>query len=221
MLSIGGSCIAASTGLYAFVASLCADFRDNAGRGSCVRNTNFVGKSCPVLIAWPRGGRYTPPSRVNRDSTGRLGLTLEAGMRCRQYPAMFNTMTHTPHLQVRMRRILARLLVTQAVVTLVVAACFYIMAWVPSGGWSALYGGAVAMVVSALLAWRVARAARPGAGVAGLYLSTLERMAIVAAAFVLALAVLELAPLALIAGFIGAEIAYYLTAGSLWRQAGA
>lgn len=130
-------------------------------------------------------------------------------------------MTHTPHSQVRMRRIATRLLTTQAVVTLAVAACFYVMAWVPQGGWSALYGGAVAMIVSALLAWRVARASRPGASVAGLYLSTLERMAIVVAAFVVALAVLELAPLAMIAGFVGAEIAYYFTASSLGPRAGA
>lgn len=129
-------------------------------------------------------------------------------------------MTQTPHAQMRIRRLLARLLVIQAVVTLVVAIGFYIMDWSPSGGWSALYGGVVAMVAAALLAWRVARASRPGAGVAGLYLSTLERMAIVAAAFVLALAVLGLAPIAVIAGFAGAEIAYYLTAGSALRQAG-
>lgn len=132
---------------------------------------------------------------------------------------MFNTVTRMPQSHVRMRRILARLLVIQMLVTLAVAVGFYIMVSVPLAVGSVVYGGVTAMVVSVLLAWRVNRASRPGAGVAGLYLSTLERMAFVAAAFVLGLAVLGLAPLALIAGFAGAEIAYYLTAGSLGRQA--
>lgn len=131
---------------------------------------------------------------------------------------MFNTMTRVPRSRVRLRRTLTRLLATQILVTLAVAVGFYAMAPARLAVWSALYGGATAMIVSSLLAWRVNRASRPGAGVAGLYLSTLERMAFVAAAFVLALAVLELAPLALIAGFAGAEVAYYLTAGSLGRQ---
>lgn len=134
---------------------------------------------------------------------------------------MFQTITRAPHSQVRMQKILARLLVTQTVVTLVIAAGLYMAVATPLAVWSALYGGAMAMVVSTLLAWRVARASRPGAGAAGLYLSIFERMAFVAAAFVLALAVLELVPLALIAGFVGAEIAYYFTAGALRQQIGA
>lgn len=128
-------------------------------------------------------------------------------------------MTRVPHSQQRMRKIVARLLVIQSVVTLAVAAGFYLLTPVPLGAWSVLYGGVMAMIAASLLAWRVARASRPGAGTAGLYLSMFERMAFIVAAFVVALAVLELEPVALIAGFVGAEIAYYLTAGSVLRQA--
>ncbi|MDN5939804.1 MAG: hypothetical protein L0H83_14240, partial [Salinisphaera sp.] len=77
---------------------------------------------------------------------------------------------------------------------------------------------AIGVIASLLLAWRINRAQRPGAGVAGLLLSTLERMVFVAAAFVLALLVLELVPLALIVGFIGAEAAYYVAGSWLRRQ---
>lgn len=117
-----------------------------------------------------------------------------------------------------MRKTLVRLLAIQIAATLAIAVGFYISIPGLWAVWSVLYGGAIAMVVSLLLAWRVVRASRPGAGVAGLYLSALERMAFVTGAFVLALTVLKLVPLALIAGFVGAEIAYYLTAGSLGRQ---
>lgn len=119
------------------------------------------------------------------------------------------------HTQSRMRKILARLVVTQGVVTLAIAVGFYLALSTPQAVWSVLYGGVMAVVVSLLLAWRVNRSARPGAGVAGLYLSMLERMAFIAVAFAVGLAVLELVPLALLAGFVGAEIAYVFTAGSL------
>lgn len=117
-----------------------------------------------------------------------------------------------------MRNVLVRLIGIQTAATLAIALGFYVSMRSPMAVWSVLYGGAMAMVVALLLAWRVTRASRPGAGIAGLYLSTLERGLFVAAAFALALAVLELAPLALIAGFVGAEVAYYLTAGSLRGQ---
>lgn len=130
-------------------------------------------------------------------------------------------MTRVSQSQRRLRRTVARLLVIQVVVTLAVATGFYLLASVPMGVWSVLYGGVMAMIASSLLAWRVIRASRPGAGTAGLYLSMFERMAFVVVGFVLALAVLELAPLALIAGFFGAQVAYYLTAGSVLRQTSA
>ncbi|MDN5864077.1 MAG: ATP synthase subunit I [Gammaproteobacteria bacterium] len=118
-----------------------------------------------------------------------------------------------------MRKVLLRLLAIQGAATLAIAIGFYIAFDSPLAAGSVFYGGAMAAAVSLLLAWRVSRAQRPGAGVAGLYLSALERMVFVAAAFVFALFVLNLVPLALIAGFIGAEAAYYLAGSLLRRQA--
>lgn len=116
-----------------------------------------------------------------------------------------------------MRKVVISLWAIQAIATLAVAGGFFV--WMgTAAALAALYGGGVAVVVSALLAWRMKRASRPGAGAAGLYLGALERMAFVAAAFVLALAVLKLQPLALIAGFIGAELAYYVAAAVLRQK---
>ena len=117
-----------------------------------------------------------------------------------------------------MRKVLVSLLVIQAIVTLAVAGGFYTYAGVGMAV-AALYGGAIGLVVSVLLAWRMNQASRPGAGAVGLYLGALERMAFVVAAFVVGLAVLKLAPLALMVGFIGAEFAYYIVAGLLRRHA--
>ncbi|MDN5848761.1 MAG: ATP synthase subunit I [Nitrococcus sp.] len=127
-------------------------------------------------------------------------------------------MTHVPYPQAPMRNVLVRLIVIQTVATLAIALGFYLWIRAPLAVWSVLYGGAIAMVVALLLAWRVHRASRPGASIAGLYLSTLERALFVTVAFALALAVLKLAPLALISGFVGAEAAYYFTAGLLRGQ---
>jgi F0F1-type ATP synthase assembly protein I len=117
-----------------------------------------------------------------------------------------------------MRKVLVSLLMIQTIVTLAVAGGFF--AYTRLGmAVAALYGGAIGLVVSVLLAWRMDRASRPGAGVAGLFLGALERMVFVIAAFAVGLAVMKLAPLALIAGFIGAEFAYYIAAGLFRRHA--
>ena len=117
-----------------------------------------------------------------------------------------------------MRKVLVSLLVIQAIVTLAVAGGFFAYAGVGMAV-ATLYGGAIGLVVSVLLAWRVNQASRPGAGAAGLYLGALERMVFVVAAFAVGLAIVKLAPLALIVGFIGAEFAYYIAAGLLRRNA--
>ncbi len=117
-----------------------------------------------------------------------------------------------------MQKVLISLLAIQALTTLAIAIGFYVAFSKLGVAAAALYGGATAMVLSALLAWRMRRASRPGAGFTGLYLGALERMVFVAAAFVLALAVLKLAPLALIVGFVGAELAYYVAAGLFRRR---
>lgn len=111
-----------------------------------------------------------------------------------------------------MRKVLLRLLAIQGATTLAIAIGFYLAFGSPWTAAAVLYGGATAVVVSLLLAYRVGRASRPGASAAGLYLGAMERMVFVAAAFIVAFAVLRLAPIALIAGFVGAEIAYYIAA---------
>lgn len=114
----------------------------------------------------------------------------------------------------RMRKALTNLLAIQAGLTLAVAAGFYVYRGGFSAG-SALCGGAIALVVTSLLAFRLARAARPGAGVLGLYLGTFERFLFIGAAFSFAIAALKLPPVPLLAGFVGAEIGYFFAAGML------
>lgn len=119
----------------------------------------------------------------------------------------------------RMRKALISLLAIQAAVTLAVAAGFYVYQGL-AGAAAAGYGGLIALAVSGLLAWRLSRASRPGAGVAGLFLGALERFVFVAAAFAVGIALLKLAPIALIAGFVGAELGYYVAAGVMKDRLG-
>ncbi|MGH8161843.1 MAG: ATP synthase subunit I, partial [Gammaproteobacteria bacterium] len=114
--------------------------------------------------------------------------------------------------QARMRKVLLRLLAIQSAATLAIAIGFYLAFGSLLTAGAVFYGGATAIVVSLLLALRVGRASQPGASAAGLYLGAMERMVFVAAAFIVAIAVLRLVPIAVIAGFIGAEIAYYIAA---------
>jgi F0F1-type ATP synthase assembly protein I len=78
-----------------------------------------------------------------------------------------------------MRKALISLLAIQAIVIVAIAAGFYLYSGQVLAAAAALYGGGVTLVVSVLLAWRMSRAARPGAGFAGLYIGALERMVFV------------------------------------------
>jgi ATP synthase protein I len=111
-----------------------------------------------------------------------------------------------------MRAALFRLLAVQAVIALLVAAGFYLHVHSIASAEAALFGGGIGMGASALLGYRVLRAARPGAGLGGLYIGALERFIFVGAAFAVGLAVLKLAPVAMIVGFGGAQCAYFITA---------
>lgn len=111
------------------------------------------------------------------------------------------------------RRAVLSLLAIQAVLTLMIAAGFYVYSGYYPAALAAMYGGAVAIIVSLMLAFRLARAARPGAGIAGLYLGAIERFVFVLAATGAGIALIHLDPIALIAGFVGAELAYYVAAG--------
>lgn len=114
-----------------------------------------------------------------------------------------------------MRKALFSLLAIQAIVTLAIATGFFAYSgwWWASG---ALFGGGTGMAVSGLLALRLIRANRPGIGVGHLYLGALERFIFVGAAFAAGIAWLRLEPVALLAGFAGAELAYYVAA-SVYR----
>ncbi|MGH8317118.1 MAG: ATP synthase subunit I [Steroidobacteraceae bacterium] len=111
-----------------------------------------------------------------------------------------------------MRTALFRLLAIQAVISLAIAVGFYAYRGTPGVAEAALFGGGIGLAVSALLGLRLLRAARPGAGVAGLYLGAMERFAFVAVAFAVGLGVLDLAPVPVLAGFGGAQCAYFIAA---------
>ncbi|HEX5418614.1 MAG TPA: ATP synthase subunit I [Gammaproteobacteria bacterium] len=111
-----------------------------------------------------------------------------------------------------MRTALFGLLAVQAGIALLAGAAFYLHAHSITAAEAALYGGGIGMGASALLGYRVLRAARPGAGLGGLYIGALERFIFVGAAFAVGLAVLKLAPVAMIVGFGGAQCAYFITA---------
>lgn len=115
--------------------------------------------------------------------------------------------------RVRMRQAILSLLTIQAVLTLMIAAGFYMYRGQYSVALAAMYGGGVGIVVSLMLTFRLARAARPGSGIAGLYLGALERFAFVLVATGAGIALIRLDPISLIAGFAGAELAYYIAAG--------
>lgn len=118
-----------------------------------------------------------------------------------------------------MRKALVSLLAIQAGVTLAIAAGFCVYQGLLAAAGVA-FGGAIALGVSSLLAWRLYRAARPGAMALGLMLGPVERMLFVAGAFALAIAGLGLPPLPLIVGFAGAEMGYFLAAGALRGNTG-
>ncbi|MGH8150933.1 MAG: hypothetical protein ACRETB_13305 [Steroidobacteraceae bacterium] len=111
-----------------------------------------------------------------------------------------------------MRTALFNLLAIQAVISLAIAVGFYAYRGTPGVAEAVLFGGGTGLVVSALLGFRLLRAARPGAGVAGLYLGAMERFAFVAVAFAVGLGVLDLAPVPVLAGFGGAQSAYFIAA---------
>ncbi|MHB1528339.1 MAG: ATP synthase subunit I [Acidiferrobacteraceae bacterium] len=90
--------------------------------------------------------------------------------------------------------------------------------WVHAGA-SALYGGAISL----LIAWRLAHSLNATAtgGSTGLYLGAAERFVLVALLLALGFAVLKLAPLAVIGGFALAQLGFLGGAGVAGRRGGA
>ncbi|HEX5314250.1 MAG TPA: hypothetical protein VFX38_04995, partial [Gammaproteobacteria bacterium] len=91
-----------------------------------------------------------------------------------------------------MRKALVNLLAIQIFVILAVAAGFYVYDREPAAVAAALYGGAVAVGASLLLAWRMSRAgrARGALNLGGLVLGLLERIVFIVAALIVGFAVL-------------------------------
>lgn len=95
-----------------------------------------------------------------------------------------------------------RVLVTQALVTLLIAAGFGLMR-----GWSqalaALYGGMITILITGWLAWRLRRvtAQTRGSALAVIFSSAAVRYAAVAAQVAIGIGILKLAPLPLLSAF--------------------
>ncbi|MHB1515428.1 MAG: ATP synthase subunit I [Acidiferrobacteraceae bacterium] len=91
--------------------------------------------------------------------------------------------------------------------------------WAHAGA-SALYGGAISLLVAWRLAHSLNAAATGGSGSAQLYLGAAERFVLVAVLLALGFAVLKLAPLAVIGGFALAQLGFLGGAGAAGRRGG-
>lgn len=107
-----------------------------------------------------------------------------------------------------------RVVLTQAALTLGVAALF----WALHGGFdaaAALYGGAVAIGLAAWLGWQIGRVNQRNAGSAqlGLYMGAGVRLLAVLILLALGLGGLKLAALPLLVGFAIAQFGYLVQLG--------
>ena len=81
---------------------------------------------------------------------------------------------------------------------------------------AALYGGLIALIIAALLGWRVQRAAELGSeeqqqqGGMHLAIGAIERFVVVGIGFGLGIAVLKLPPVAMIAAFAVAQLSFLI-----------
>jgi len=106
-----------------------------------------------------------------------------------------------------------RVVIVQSLATLLLAAGFGMV-----GGWSqgvaGLYGGAVTVVLTLWLAWRVRRAGAAGGGLATIYTGAIARYALAAMGIAVGIGWLKLAPLPLLAGFALTQFGFVV----LWRR---
>lgn len=115
-----------------------------------------------------------------------------------------------------MRDILVRVLLMQVVAgTACVVGFLFFQGFLAAG--AAAYGGAIGVLTSLLLAWRMNQAAQPGADLRALYIGAAERMVLAIVGFGVAIALIGLQPLAVVIGFAGTQLAYYAGAGPLKR----
>ncbi|HWU69305.1 MAG TPA: ATP synthase subunit I [Stenotrophobium sp.] len=112
-----------------------------------------------------------------------------------------------------MRRRVYKLLVAQVLLAVAAAVAMYGWRGQPEAAGAAVYGGAIALVNTLLLAWRTARAGAAAEADArwssiGLLAGLLERFVFTLAAFGVGMGVLRLFPPALLVGFAAAQMAY-------------
>ena len=115
-----------------------------------------------------------------------------------------------------LNRGLRRVVVTQLVLTLLLAAGFFVFQDRPAGVAGALaacYGGAVTVLISVWLGWRMQRATRSArqmaaAGLGGLYLGNLTRYALAFVLLALGLGVLKLSPIPLVIAFVVTQFGF-------------
>jgi len=106
-----------------------------------------------------------------------------------------------------------RVVSAQAVLASLVAAGFG-----ARGGWpqaaAAVYGGAITILLTLWLAWRVRRAGSTGSGLASIYSGAIARYALAAAGIAAGIGWLRLAPLPLLGGFAVTQFGFVV----LWRR---
>jgi ATP synthase protein I len=106
-----------------------------------------------------------------------------------------------------------RVVAAQAMLALLVAAGFGI-----HGGWpqlvAAVYGGAITILLTLWLAWRVRRAGNAGGGLASIYSGAIARYALAAAGIAAGIGWLRLAPLPLLGSFAVTQFGFMV----LWRR---
>ncbi len=111
-----------------------------------------------------------------------------------------------------MRATVRRVLILQLLIVLGVAAA-YLVARGFHPAWSALYGGAIALLSTWLMGWRITRAAHAasrdsGQGAFVIYAGVAQRFLLVLVLMGLGMGVLKLAPVAILVGYALAQIAY-------------
>ncbi len=114
-------------------------------------------------------------------------------------------------LRIRTRRVIG----LQLGIGLAIVAGFFTVKG-PAAAWSAAYGGGVSVVMSLLLSRGVMLAGRmqnARASQAVLYAGAALRFVLVLALLTVGLAVLKLAPLPVVVGFIAVQLAFMLAAG--------
>lgn len=112
---------------------------------------------------------------------------------------------------------LSRVVATQLVLTLLLAAGFFVFQGGSAGALAACYGGAVTVAISLWMAWwtqRVARSARDmaTAGLGRLYLGNLARYALAIGLLAYGLGGLKLAPLPLVIAFAITQFGFVISA---------